>query len=105
MDALEPFRCDGPIQDPTPSDYLGSASKDAYDVVLQVSLETEQGNSAVISTSNLKYMYWSFKQQLAHHTVNGCNMNSGDLCGTGTLSGPVYYFNIRHQILMVVCWN
>ena len=42
-----------------------------------------------IVESNLKFMYWSFKQQLVHHSVNGCNMRPGDLCGTGTISGSV----------------
>ena len=41
-----------------------------------------------ISRSNMKYMYWNIVQQLTHHTVTGCNMRTGDLCGTGTISGP-----------------
>jgi fumarylacetoacetase len=66
-----------------------SSTKDTYDISLQVSLKPGNAETAtVICKSNLKYMYWSFKQQLAHHTINGCNMRTGDLLGTGTISGP-----------------
>ncbi len=49
----------------------------------------DEHQAHVVCRSNLKYLYWSFRQQLAHHTINGCNMRPGDLCGTGTISGPV----------------
>jgi fumarylacetoacetase len=62
---------------------------DTFDVELQVVYKPKNSTEKTISTSNLKYMYWTFKQQLAHHTVNGCNMKTGDLCGSGTISGPV----------------
>lgn len=98
MDALEAFRVPLPGQDPTPSEYLmdRSSESDAYDVSLTVSLKgKDQEEATLISKSNLKYMYWSFKQQLAHHSVNGCNMRTGDLlgsgifvCNKGTISGP-----------------
>ncbi|KAJ3330603.1 hypothetical protein HDU91_003534 [Kappamyces sp. JEL0680] len=90
MDALEAYRVPLPLQDPTPSEYLidSSSDRDAYDVSLTVTLKTKDGVSSVISKSNLKYMYWSFKQQLAHHSINGCNMRTGDLLGSGTISGP-----------------
>lgn len=62
----------------------------AYDVKLQVAIkEPSRKEATVVCRSNLKYLYWNFRQQLAHHTINGCNMRSGDLCGTGTISGPV----------------
>lgn len=51
-------------------------------------MSTEKGSKAEISKTNLKYMYWTFAQQLAHHTITGCNFNPGDLIGTGTISGP-----------------
>jgi fumarylacetoacetase len=92
LDALEEFRCPLPVQDPTPSEYLldGSSTKDAYDVALQVMIKPKDATEpTVIANSNLKYMYWSFKQQLAHHSINGCNMRTGDLLGSGTISGPV----------------
>lgn len=87
---MEEFRVALPHQDPTPSEYLldPSSSKDTYDISLEVSLKPGHASPTVISKSNLKYMYWSFKQQLAHHTINGCNMRTGDLLGTGTISGP-----------------
>jgi fumarylacetoacetase len=90
MDALEPFRCAGPEQDePVPLDYLRIPGKCAYDIHLEVALKSElMTDSATIATSNFKYMYWSICQQLAHHTVNGCNAQPGDLYGSGTISGP-----------------
>ncbi|KAG0245898.1 fumarylacetoacetate hydrolase [Mortierella sp. GBAus27b] len=89
MDALEPFLVKGPEQDPQPLPYLSEAQPSAYDINLEVQLKPAEGDKySVIARSNLKYMYWSFAQQLAHHTVNGCNMRTGDLCGSGTISGP-----------------
>jgi fumarylacetoacetase len=90
MDALEPFRCAGPPQDdPEPLEYLRNPGDCAYDIRLEVALESEMMTGpATIATSNFKYMYWSICQQLAHHTVNGCNARPGDLYGSGTISGP-----------------
>lgn len=88
LDALEPFRTAGPAQDPTPLEYLQQTGEHAFDINLQVALCPEDGDETVISNSNFKYMYWSMAQQLAHHTVNGCRVNSGDLMGSGTISGP-----------------
>jgi fumarylacetoacetase len=90
MDALEPFRCVGPAQDdPEPLDYLKTHGNCAYDISLEVLLQSEKMDAPeTIATSNFKYMYWSICQQLAHHTVNGCNAQPGDLLGSGTISGP-----------------
>jgi fumarylacetoacetase len=90
MEALEPFRCAGPAQDdPEPLDYLKNPGDCAYDIPLEVLLQSEQMDTPeTIATSNFKYMYWSICQQLAHHTVNGCNAQPGDLLGSGTISGP-----------------
>ncbi|KAI8999814.1 hypothetical protein BC832DRAFT_534000 [Gaertneriomyces semiglobifer] len=91
LDALEPFRVAQPQQasSPTPASYLNGGDLDAYDIHLQVAIKAQNATAeAVISSSNLKYMYWSFRQMLAHHTINGCNMRPGDLCGSGTISGP-----------------
>lgn len=88
LDALEPFRTAGPSQDPTPLPYLKTTGEHSFDLHLEVEIRAENGASAVVSRSNFKYMYWNMAQQLAHHTVNGCNMNIGDLCGSGTISGP-----------------
>jgi len=88
MDALEPFRTKGPKQDPTPLPYLQQKGKHTYDINLEVAICPENGVETVISKSNFKYMYWSMCQQLAHHTSNGCRVNSGDMMGSGTISGP-----------------
>jgi len=88
MDALEPFRTKGPKQNPTPLPYLQQKGKHAYDISLEVSIEPENVEPTVVSNSNFKYMYWSMCQQLAHHTSNGCRVNSGDMMGSGTISGP-----------------
>jgi fumarylacetoacetase len=89
MEALEPFRCAGPEQDdPEPLEYLRSPGDCAYDVHLEVHLRSEKMKDAVtIATSNFRYMYWSICQQLAHHTINGCNARPGDLYASGTISG------------------
>jgi fumarylacetoacetase len=90
MEAIEPFRCAGPTQDdPEPLDYLKNPGDCAYDISLEVLLQSEKMDAPeTIATSNFKYMYWSVCQQLAHHTVNGCNAQPGDLLGSGTISGP-----------------
>lgn len=89
MDALEPFRCEGPKQDLEPLPYLKQNRTDtSFDIKLEAVLETENGDLNVLSKSNFKYLYWSMAQQLAHHTINGCNVRSGDMMGSGTISGP-----------------
>jgi fumarylacetoacetase len=88
LDALEPFRTKAPKQNPTPLPYLQQKGKHAFDINLEVSIEPEGGEATVVSTSNFKYMYWTMSQQLAHHTSNGCRVNSGDMMGSGTISGP-----------------
>lgn len=88
MDALEPFRTKGPKQDPNPLPYLQQKGRHAFDINLEVAIEPENGEPTVVSNSNYKYMYWSMSQQLAHHTSNGCRVNSGDMMGSGTISGP-----------------
>lgn len=88
MDALEPFRVQGPQQDPAPLPYLKSDSASGIDITLEVTLQSATMDQAqTISRSNMKHLYWSLTQMLAHHTVTGCNMRTGDLCGTGTISG------------------
>ncbi len=88
MDALEPFRCAQPKQEPTPLPYLQHKGDHAFDINLQVAITPESGVETVVCNSNLKYMYWTMSQQLAHHTINGCRINSGDMMGSGTISGP-----------------
>jgi fumarylacetoacetase len=87
-EALEPFKIQLPAQDPAPLDYLKDADLKSYDVQLDVLIKTPTMDEAhLMAKSNLKYLYWSPAQQLTHHTVTGCNMNPGDLLGTGTISG------------------
>lgn len=89
MDALEPFRVRGPEQDPAPLPYLRADSVSGFDIALEVTLQSARMDAPqTISRSNMKHLYWSIGQMLAHHTVTGCNMRPGDLCGTGTISGP-----------------
>jgi fumarylacetoacetase len=90
LEALEPFRCAGPSQrNPEPLPYLRSTDDRAYDIHLEVLLQsTRMDVPARIATSNFRYMYWTICQQLAHHTSNGCNVRPGDLMASGTISGP-----------------
>jgi fumarylacetoacetase len=88
MDALEPFKVEGPDQNPTPLTYLQQDGKNSYDIKLQAAIKPKKQMETVVSNTNFKYMYWTMNQQLAHHTVNGCNVRSGDLYGSGTISGP-----------------
>jgi len=87
MDALEPFRVPGPVQDPPVLPYLEYEGDKNYDIKLAVKIQPEGSESTVVSESNFKYMYWNMSQQLAHHTVNGCNINVGDMYASGTISG------------------
>ncbi|HEY6141833.1 MAG TPA: fumarylacetoacetase [Flavobacterium sp.] len=88
MDALEPFRTKGPNQEPAPFPYLQQKGKHNYDIKLRVAIQPEGGEETIVTKSNCKHMYWSMSQQLAHHTSNGCRVNSGDMMGSGTISGP-----------------
>src|SRR5262245_38581237 len=89
LDALQPFRVAGPKQDPEPLPYLRSPRAAAYDIHLEVSLQADGTTEpARICASNLRNLYWNFCQQVAHHTCNGCNLQTGDLLATGTISGP-----------------
>lgn len=88
LDALEPFRVASPKQEPTPLPYLQQTGNHSFDINLEVAIEPENATPTIVSQSNFKYMYWTMSQQLAHHTVNGCRVNSGDMMGSGTISGP-----------------
>nr|WP_299487924.1 fumarylacetoacetase [uncultured Allomuricauda sp.] len=87
LEALNPFRVSGPEQNPTVLPYLEFEGTKNYDINLEVGITPEGSEEAVVCHSNFKYMYWNMAQQLAHHTVNGCNINIGDLYGSGTISG------------------
>jgi fumarylacetoacetase len=88
-EALQPFRRDPVAQDPEPLPYLRGERNATFDIALEVALSTgRQAMPHPITRSNFKYLYWSMQQQLAHHTVTGCNINPGDLLASGTISGP-----------------
>jgi fumarylacetoacetase len=88
LDALEPFRCPGPVQDPEPLPYLRTREAWSYDIRLEVHLQSERMSAPVrLAAGNFSTLYWSIAQQLAHHTVNGCNLRPGDLLASGTISG------------------
>jgi len=87
LDALEPYRVESPkpIKEQLP--YLKYKGKKSFDINLEVAIKPQNAKESIVSKSNFKYMYWNMAQQLAHHTVNGCPVNSGDMMGSGTLSG------------------
>lgn len=89
MDALEPFRTASPKQNPSPLPYLQQKGKHSFDIQLEVAIQPEEVETpTVVSKSNFKHLYWTMNQQLTHHTSNGCRVNSGDMMGSGTISGP-----------------
>ena len=87
LEALEPFRTVSPKQEPEVLDYLKFEGDKNFDINLEVYLQPENGEENLICKSNYKYMYWNMTQQLAHHTINGCNVEVGDLYASGTISG------------------
>ena len=88
LEALEPFRTKGYEQEPKVFPYLAYTGDKNLDIKLEVAIKPENKTETIICQSNYKYMYWTMEQQLAHHTVNGCNINVGDMMGSGTISGP-----------------
>ena len=88
LDALEPFRVAGPKQEPAVLPYLQFEGNHNFDIQLDVLIQPENQLPHLVCHSNYKYMYWNLAQQLAHQTVNGCNINVGDMYGSGTISGP-----------------
>ena len=89
LEALEPFRCAGPEQDPEPLPYLRCRKDWLYDIDLEVRLRGERMEKGMrVCASNFKHMYWDICQQLAHHTITGCNVRPGDMMASGTISAP-----------------
>ena len=102
-EALEPFRIQGPAQDPAPLPYLQQVLPNNYDLRLDVALRAAPDNEGRrICQTNFKYMYWSSVQQLVHHASSGCAMNVGDLLGSGTISGPE---KDQRGSLLEISWN
>ena len=87
LEALEPFKLAGPKQEPEVLPYLTYEGEKNYDIHLEVGITPEEGKETTVCQSNFKHMYWNMAQQLAHHTVNGCNINIGDMMASGTISG------------------
>ncbi len=87
LDALEPFRTASPVQDPPVLPYLQHSGDRHIDIALEAGIATPDGRETTICRSNFKHLYWSMAQQLAHHTVNGCNVRCGDVMASGTISG------------------
>jgi len=106
LDALEPFRLAAPLYpqvDPVPLPYLRDPNAAFYDVKLEVTLKSaKMAEPQVICESNMKHLYWSMKQQLTHHASNGCPMRPGDLCGSGTISGPE---PTEFGSMLELCWK
>ncbi len=87
LDALEPYRVESPKALKPQLPYLQYKGKKSFDINLEVAIQPKGAKETVVSNSNFKYMYWNMAQQLAHHTSNGCPVNSGDMMGSGTISG------------------
>ncbi|WP_026565304.1 fumarylacetoacetase [Bacillus sp. UNC41MFS5] len=89
LEALEPFRTAGPKQDPEPFPYLQQGKNGSFNINLEVYLTPENTEKDTrITKTNFNYMYWSIAQQVAHHTITGCNIRPGDMQASGTISGP-----------------
>ncbi len=89
LEALEPFRKNLSAQDPAPLPYLKRANDFTFNIQLEARLQTARMREPqTIIRTNFQNLYWSIAQQLAHHTVNGCNLQPGDLLASGTISGP-----------------
>lgn len=103
MDALQPFVIPNMDQEPKPLPYLQHDDSYNFDISLEVAVRGE-GMSApsTITRSNFKHLYWTMKQQLAHHTVTGCNVRSGDMMASGTISGPT---DESLGSMLELCWK
>jgi fumarylacetoacetase len=88
LEALEPFRQIGPVQEPEVLPYLKSEKEHSFDINLEVLIQPDGKKPSKVCTSNFRHMYWNIAQQLAHHSSNGCNINVGDMMASGTISGP-----------------
>ena len=90
LDALEPFRAAGPVQEPAPLPYLQTAGERHFAIQLEVLLQPAGASAppVVLSRTTMQHLYWSMAQQLAHHASNGCPLDAGDLYASGTISGP-----------------
>lgn len=88
LSTLEPHRIEGPVQDPEPLPHLQRVGPAHFDITLEAWLETADGTRALLTRTNHKHLYWDIRQQLVHHTSNGCPVRAGDILASGTISGP-----------------
>jgi fumarylacetoacetase len=102
LDALAPFRVEGPAQAPEPLPYLRQTGAHAFDIALECTLVPGGGTATTLCRTNFRHLYWSMAQQLAHHTVTGCNARVGDLMASGTISGPT---PDSYGSLLELAWN
>ena len=102
LDALEPWRCESPKQEKLLPYLKPKKTANSFDINLNTYLETENGDLNLISESNFKNIYWTMTQQLAHQTINGCNVRAADLFGSGTISGES---NKSVGSLFELTWN
>lgn len=101
MAALEPFKHATPTQEPKPLSYLSACEQHTFDMALQVALSVDN-DETILANTNFKYLYWSMAQQLTHHTSGGCNVQIGDLMGSGTISGAEKY---ERGSMLELTWN
>ncbi len=87
IDALAYFRTTQPEQNPAVLPYLQTEGLPNFDINLSVYVQPQQSQGMEVCRTNFREMYWNIAQQIAHHTINGCNLNTGDLLASGTISG------------------
>ncbi|MCH9035312.1 MAG: fumarylacetoacetase [Planctomycetes bacterium] len=103
LDALEPYRIPGPVQEPKVLEYLQVDGDRAYDIKLEAYVQSAKMSEPMrLTVTNFKHMYWNIAQMLAHHTSNGTAMRTGDLCGSGTISGPT---EDSYGCMLELCWK
>jgi len=103
-EALAPFKVDLPAQEPELLPYLKAKEVTAYDIDIQAHFRCEElkGNWHTISKTNMKHLYYSAAQTVAHHAATGCNMSAGDMLGSGTISAPE---RSGYGSLVELCWG
>ncbi|MDB5226545.1 MAG: hypothetical protein JWN78_738, partial [Bacteroidota bacterium] len=101
-DAFKEFLTEAPEQSPKVLPYLKQNKRSNFDIELHFDIQTKNNQSANVAISNSKYLYWTVEQQIAHHTINGCNLRVGDLLGTGTISGKE---KNSYGSLLELTWN
>ena len=88
LDALEPFSVPGVMREIPNAAYLDDKKeKNSYNLNLQVEIVTGK-TSTLVCKSRLQWLYWTFRDMVAHQTINGCAIRAGDMLATGTVSGP-----------------